>query len=804
MPLPDTAIIPPQMEFTPDQLNVGVVIGSSGGTRVYEGTLVPRAMQVAIKELCEVGAVDICKREVAALQKLDHVNIVKVLGYCAVVPPQQHDGRAVERAYVLLELSKEGAITTAGINNGKNTVGQVYPRLLQHLRWCLQVAEGLKYLHDNDVLHLDVKPANILRFGSTVKLCDFGIAKTIDKTGETKAANRHTVAYAAPELLLGQKVSAETDLYSLGALLCELLTGQRPWGAKSGPEVLKLAGEGCVPDLRRCSWPPFCAEAIPLLAKKLMSKRTTDRGSIVDAIAVLRQTILELVAPKIDVAQLLSPVSNLAMGWLRDVDAKQTLLDALLCLVGVEAPKNRPDLVKYVQQLAWPSTVKNRLEDATSMIGGKDDASDDARAIILYTVESPIRCVVNGALSQGSCCAADLAHVSPFTKRLYGAVQRLGRPYRGRGFRALYADAPPLSAAFNDYNVHFAEGNEINLFQFLSFTIEPTSIDHITNIKRPMIFLRCDDLIGFDIDDVSFQALSGAPREREVIVLPPAYFTVKCRPYKMSHIVNVDLIFLAEKSREGSFMPLDRCSTMKLSDNKKYSQMLLHKPQRSEAQFSCDTKKKENHHDVADCAGAMQLQQVEDGHPHRHPHVASVTQHECKHKSDSMRPSEEVLRRIDPPPTLHEARRHIRATESQHSAVRTSTIASNAMDSLHSSPPAAATVPATEAARVIAVGQVTTHTTTTTTTTAAQQVTSPTTTPPPAHPARPIAAAVAHDNDEHMMMVVFTTATGRCYHNESCFYSPVRYLSEADALRNGKRACRRCGGMPFRRPLLQQ
>ncbi|CUI14180.1 ankyrin repeat protein, putative, partial [Bodo saltans] len=504
-----------------------------------------------------------CKREVAALQRLDHKNIVKVLGYCSVSSPPQKDEEKEEttfveeeEAYVLLELSEDGAIGATGHNNSSTLT--TYQRSLQHLKWCLQVAQGLEYLHLNHILHLDIKPANILRFGETVKLCDFGIAKTVNETnGETQATRRHTVAYAAPELMLGHTVSAETDLYALGSLLCELMTGQRPWGAKTEPQIRTLVGDGAVPDIEGYSWPPFCAEAIPLLSKKLMSRHITDRGNIQDAITILQQTISELEAPKVDAAQLLSSVSNLNPGWLQSVDAQPTLQDALLYLLGVEAPRNRPDLVKHAQSLARTSTIRSWLDDATDMVHSKNISSadvDDARVIVLYTVESPICYMVNGSLSQVGCTAADLIHIAPFTKRLYSAIQRLGRPYQGRGFRALYADAPPLSAAFEDYTVHFARGSSVNLFQFLSFTMEPTSIEYITSSKRPMILLKCDDLVGFDIDDLSYQALSGSPREHEVIVLPPAYFTVKTAPYKINNFIHVDLIYHEGISREGSYM----------------------------------------------------------------------------------------------------------------------------------------------------------------------------------------------------------------------------------------------------------
>ncbi|CUG90880.1 protein kinase, putative [Bodo saltans] len=165
MPIPDVAGIPSQMIYTLDQLEVGATIGRGANSWVHRGVLKPRSMAVALKHLWGVKAAEYCKREVAALQKLDHPNVVKTLGYCEVSPME---------AYLILELSEEGKLSTLALADLP-----VYQQLIQSLKWCLQTAEGLKYLHSKDMVHLDIKPTNVLRFGDFVKLCDFGTAKHI-------------------------------------------------------------------------------------------------------------------------------------------------------------------------------------------------------------------------------------------------------------------------------------------------------------------------------------------------------------------------------------------------------------------------------------------------------------------------------------------------------------------------------------------------------------------------------------------------------------------------------------------------
>ena len=104
------------------------------------------------------------------------------------------------------------------------------------LRVFIQVCHAVEYLHRNRVIHRDLKPSNILvTKNGTAKLVDFGIAKVMSSAGDsTRTAPLMTPGYASPEQLLGEPVGPRGDVYSLGVILYEVLTGSKPYANTDG------------------------------------------------------------------------------------------------------------------------------------------------------------------------------------------------------------------------------------------------------------------------------------------------------------------------------------------------------------------------------------------------------------------------------------------------------------------------------------------------------------------------------------------------------------------------------------------
>ena len=132
---------------------------------------------------------------------------------------------------------------------------------------------GLAALHACGVLHRDVKPANIVRTRQgIVKLADFGLARRLDRCRPTEPAG--TPHYMSPEQCCGDVDDERTDIYSLGATYCSLLTGRTPYPEAASLRVMLDHCSAPVPDPRTSGPVPDACAGIVLRA---MAKRRADR-----------------------------------------------------------------------------------------------------------------------------------------------------------------------------------------------------------------------------------------------------------------------------------------------------------------------------------------------------------------------------------------------------------------------------------------------------------------------------------------------------------------------------------------------
>ncbi len=129
--------------------------------------------------------------------------------------------------------------------------------LKERLQYFLDICKAISYAHSRLVLHLDIKPSNILvNEEGEAKVLDFGVAESVseaEKNGTTSGSNRYTLAYGSPEQLRQEGLSTRSDVYSLGVLLYQMLTGQLPFPPKDdSPTAYKefiLSGEVKAPSV---------------------------------------------------------------------------------------------------------------------------------------------------------------------------------------------------------------------------------------------------------------------------------------------------------------------------------------------------------------------------------------------------------------------------------------------------------------------------------------------------------------------------------------------------------------------------
>ncbi len=200
-------------------------------------------------------------REARAVADLNHPNVVQVFTV------DTHDGRP----YFAMEYV-EGESLTELIRTSRRVDPKRAVRLLK------EVATGLGAAHDKGVVHRDIKPDNIMltKHGG-VKVVDFGVAKVEDPNTKLTATGIAvgTPNYVSPEVCLGLEVDKRSDLFSLGVVFYEMLTGDTPFNADSPLEMLTKVAHAEIPDITAIN--PKIDAPVRLILHHLLEKRAEHR-----------------------------------------------------------------------------------------------------------------------------------------------------------------------------------------------------------------------------------------------------------------------------------------------------------------------------------------------------------------------------------------------------------------------------------------------------------------------------------------------------------------------------------------------
>lgn len=243
-------------------------IGSGTVGRVFRAADARNYRTVALKILTEAVTSDALikqrfYREIQVLQRLSHPNIIAYY----------EDGRDGESLFYTMEMVVGTSLKQVLVERK-----QLPWKLALECGW--QICSALQHAHNHGVIHRDLKPSNLyLSKDGVVKLADFGIALDVGATEITDhGLTVGTYLYMPPEQIRGERtISGQTDLYALGCVLYEMLTGKPPFEGTNFPEIFNQHLQAEVPKVR--SVKPDCPAALDELIVRLLAKNAEDRPS---------------------------------------------------------------------------------------------------------------------------------------------------------------------------------------------------------------------------------------------------------------------------------------------------------------------------------------------------------------------------------------------------------------------------------------------------------------------------------------------------------------------------------------------
>ncbi len=257
------------------------VLGTGGMSTVWRGRDEVLGREVAVKVLSPQYAADPAfrtrfEREARHVAALSHPRLVTVFD-CGV------DGTT---PFIVMELARGRTL-----RHVLDEMGVLPPDDVVTI--AAAVCEGLEAAHAAGIVHRDIKPANIVLSGGEVKVLDFGIARLDDSAGRTRTqAVLGTAAYLSPEQAAGQPAGPQADLYALGCVVFEMLTGTPPFTADSevGVAYRQVHDDPGPPSSRR----PGVPAQLDWITTRLLAKNPADRPP---GAAAARAALLSALTP---------------------------------------------------------------------------------------------------------------------------------------------------------------------------------------------------------------------------------------------------------------------------------------------------------------------------------------------------------------------------------------------------------------------------------------------------------------------------------------------------------------------------
>ncbi len=366
-------------EVLAERYRVERYLASGGMGDVYEATDERSGQRVALKFVRPFAASqsDVearFVREVRLAQKIDHPNVCKVLGL------EMHRGVR----FCVMELLEGETLADRLKACGRMTVEEALPV-------ALQVCDALGAAHQAGVLHRDIKPGNVFLVGKRALLIDFGLAAAVQRDASLTSAGVviGTLAYVAPEQLETGKASVASDVYSLGVVLHEMLTGRKPHDSKSPFRLARQKAAEMHEGITRSSEiPAVWAEALTRCLKARPEQRYKSSGELRAALERSRPSVRFLVAKPavwgpVAVALLAMLLWTGWSTWRRDyqpAEAAARLYDEAAAAMAQSAPARAVPLLERAMRL------DERFVKAAALLAvahAENDQVDRAREAIL-------------------------------------------------------------------------------------------------------------------------------------------------------------------------------------------------------------------------------------------------------------------------------------------------------------------------------------------------------------------------------------------------------------------------------------
>jgi serine/threonine protein kinase len=274
-------------ELIANRYEVERLLGQGGMGSVYLATDQLLTREVAIKLMKP----DVVPRqnpvrfyhEARLLAKMNHPNIVTLYN-CG----WYHD-----QAYLVMEYAS-GALLNSLIDSDGKTTGKL--TVNEALKILVKVCDAVRYAHEHGVIHRDIKPGNVM-VGGDVKLMDFGIAKMRenDPLPSILSMAEGTPLYVAPEQATGGDANERSDIYSLGVVMYELLTGYTPFSETGEISIVSQHASvtPVAPNLRNPSVP----EAVSRMIMKMLAKNPESRPNSVGEVLEILESTLKTSSP---------------------------------------------------------------------------------------------------------------------------------------------------------------------------------------------------------------------------------------------------------------------------------------------------------------------------------------------------------------------------------------------------------------------------------------------------------------------------------------------------------------------------